>query len=468
MLKSLWIRFFVLLIVVAVVALSAAFLLRELIIKDFRVYLEGEMEDRLYWVMADIEVTYERYSGWKEDIMIEDAIWALMLGLDIKIRDTEGKLIMDTDTAISKLSPLMKKRISSISGSRLSNTDGSYSPYPLFLGGREIGRLEVKFLRPRKEHVFIERSNRFLLISLIVLGGLATFLSIVVSKMLTDPIKKLADAAQAISEGNLKSRVTAIGSSEIKRLADTFNKMAKTLELQEALRKKLTSNVAHELRTPLSAIRGMLEGIMDDVLSMDKEQIKALYAETGRLQKILEGIEELSQAQASPLTLKKQALELNPFLKHIIERFSKLFLDKGVSLQFECDKKLIINADPDKLSQVVINLLSNALKVTEKNGSVRVGAGRRGLNVFIRVSDTGSGIKQEDLPFIFERFYKATEGGLGIGLAIVKELIDAHDGRIEVQNEYGKGSTFTIYIPGKQSSQFSTIPSKSIQNLLIS
>ncbi len=211
--------------------------------------------------------------------------------------------------------------------------------------------------------------------------------------------------------------------------------------------RNLLPNVAHELRTPIGAVRAMLEGMMDGVISMDKEQLQTLYEETGRLKKILEGIEKLTEAQASILSLKKEPIELNPFLKSIVERYSKLFVDKGVSIELECDDKLVIDADPDKLSQIVINLLSNGLKATEKDGRVLIKAGKRRADVFIEVRDTGCGIKQEDLPFIFERFYKATEGGFGIGLAITKELVDAHGGKIEAQSEYGKGSTFTVYLP---------------------
>lgn len=446
MLKSLWIKFLILLLGVSIIALSSALVLRELMIKDFREYFEGEMEDRVYWVMADLEGTYEKYSGWIEDVISEDTIWALMLGLEIKIRDMNGMVVMDTEKAINTLSPLVKRRVMTLSELR-AERDDRFFPYPLFLSGKEIGRLEVRFLRPRKENIFIERSNRLLLISLFALGGLAIFLSIVFSKKLTNPIKKLASAAKAISEGNLKSRVKISGSDEISRLSETFNRMSQNLEIQESLRKKLISNVTHEVRTPIGAIRGELEGMMDGLIPTDKEQLQSLYEETGRLKNILEGIEELTQAEASALTLRKQAIEFKPYLKNIIERFSKPFHDKGVAIELQCDDELMIDADPDRLSQIVINLLSNALKATGAGGRVWIKGGKKDKEVFIEVEDTGCGIKQEDLPFIFERFYKASEGGLGLGLTIVKELVEAHEGRIEARSECGKGSTFTVYIP---------------------
>lgn len=446
MLKSLWIKFLILLLGVSIIALSSALVLRELMIKDFREYLEGELEDRVYWVMADIEGTYEKHSKWEKTTIAEDVVWALMLGLEIKIKDAEGNIVMDTEKAVSALSPLIKRRVMSVSNFTQAENQNAFQPYPLFLKGKDIGTLEVRFLRTGKESIFIKRSNRFLLFSLFALGGLAIVLSIIFSRKLTNPIKRLVSAAKAVSEGNLKSRVQISDKDEIGKLSETFNLMAKNLEIQESFRKKLISNVAHELRTPISAMRGELEGMIDGLITTDKEQLRSLHEETGRLKNILDGIDELSQAQASALSLRKQPIELKQFLKNIIDRFGKLFLDKGIALDFQCSD-MTINADPDKLSQIVINLLSNALKATDKNGSVRLAAGKKDSEAFIEISDTGHGIRKEDITFIFERFFKTVPGGLGLGLAIVKELVDAHDGRIEVKSEYGKGATFTVYIP---------------------
>ena len=140
---------------------------------------------------------------------------------------------------------------------------------------------------------------------------------------MTRPIKALISAAAAIEEGDFRSRVGVSGDDELGNLSDAFNRMAQKLEVQEALRKKLTSNIAHELRTPISAVRGELEGMIDGLISADKEALQSLYAEIGRLKSILEGIEDLSQAEASSLTIRKVDLQLQPFLKNIAERFGK-------------------------------------------------------------------------------------------------------------------------------------------------
>jgi len=245
----------------------------------------------------------------------------------------------------------------------------------------------------------------------------------------------------------LKARVQVKGRDELWQLSESFNTMANALDTKEALRKKLLSNVAHELRTPLGAMRGELEGMMDGLIPSDKEHLQSLYEETGRLRKMLDGMEELAQAQASVLTLRKQPVLLKPFLNNIIGRIERTVRDKNIRLKLECNDGLIIDADPDRLSQIVINLLDNALRAVKNEGTVTIHAAARGREVVLEVRDTGTGIKPEDLHFIFERFYRASEGGLGLGLAIVKELVEAHGGRIEVKSEYGKGCVFTVYLP---------------------
>jgi two-component system sensor histidine kinase BaeS len=282
---------------------------------------------------------------------------------------------------------------------------------------------------------------------LVALGGIAIILSIVVSRRLTNPIKGLTQAAMEISAGNLKSRVSIAGRDEIATLADSFNRMAQSLEVQESLRRKLTSNIAHELRTPISAIRGELEGMIDGLIPLDKENLQSLYSEIGRLNKIIEGIEELSQAEASSRYLRKSVFILKPFLEGIWGRFGRLFEEKGVTLELVCDAGLTIHGDPDQLSQVIINLLSNALKATERGGNAWIKAFDSPSGTVIEVGDSGSGIRDEDLPFIFERFYRGLKGGLGIGLTIVKELTEAHGGVISVRSEFGKGYVFTLMFP---------------------
>jgi two-component system sensor histidine kinase BaeS len=445
--KSLWIKFLVLLFAVSAVGLSAAFVLREMMIRDFREFLEGQQEDRVYWVTSDLETSYETEGAWQEDALRRDAVWALMLGFEFRLLAADGAVVMSTGRALDSLSPRIKQRVRDMSALEAGGQTGDFLPYPLFLKGKELGTLEVRFLQPQRESVFIERSNMFLLAALAGLGGLATVLSIFFSGKLTRPLKKLASVAAAISEGDLTKRVDAPGRDELGRLATAFNGMAQTLQFQEALRKKLISNTAHELRTPLTAIQGELEGMVDGLIPVDREQLLSLHEEANRLGKMVEGMEELTKAQASALTLKKREFEVKPFLTNIVERMSRQHSGAGGVVSLESEEGLKVNADPDRLSEIVINLMSNALRAVEGGGTVTVAASRTDVDFILEVRDTGIGIKEEEQPLIFERFYKTSTGGLGLGLAIVRELVDAHGGSIGVQSAYGAGTLFTVRLP---------------------
>ncbi|HTF99215.1 MAG TPA: HAMP domain-containing sensor histidine kinase [Nitrospirota bacterium] len=446
--KSLWVKFLVLLVAVFLIALSAAFFLRELMVRDFRSYIEGEQEDRVSWMTADLESAYEAAGMWLPDTARSDAVWALMLGFDMRLKDADGAVVMDTDTALKSLPQATRQRIEALSSSRRAATGGPFTPYPLFSGDTEVGSLEVRFFAPGREALYIERSNTFLLSAFAILGGIALVLSIIVSGKLTRPLKRITSAAAAISEGDLSKRVEVGTRDELGRLSDAFNRMARTLEMQETLRKKVIANVAHELRTPLAAMQGEIEAMLDGLIPADKDQLQSILEETGRLRKLLDGIEELTQAQASGLSLRKSALPARAFLSGIMERFARAASERGIAMSLECADGVVVHADPDRLSQIVINLLSNAVKAVSGSGSVTVAGGQAGGAFILEVRDTGKGIKASDLPFIFERFYRVSEGGLGLGLAIVRELVTAHGGTIEVRSTEGSGSVFTVRLPG--------------------
>lgn len=443
---KLWTKFLVLLLAVAAVGLSAALVLRELMVRDFRGYLEGDREDRVYWITADLERTYERLGAWSHEALEEDALWALMLGFEIRVIDAGGRVVSDTETALASLSPLMKRRGLAALQARQRERP-QYVSYPLFLAGSRIGLLEVRPLELRKGTVFVERSNLFLLGSLVLMGAIAVALSAIASRRLTRPLKRLSSAAAAISEGDLSSRVPVSQKDEIGTLAETFNRMAQALQGVEHLRKKLLANVAHELRTPLGAMRAELEGMMDGLIPIRREQLQSLHDETGRLRRILDGMEDLAHAHASTLTISKRTVALRPLLSDIVERARMSARGKDVRIGLECDDALVIQADPDKLGQIVLNVVDNAVKAVSAGGAVTVRASATGGEVTIAVEDDGVGIAPADLPFIFERFYRRSEGGLGIGLAIVKELVEAHGGRTEVRSELGQGSVFTAHFP---------------------
>lgn len=445
--NTLHLKFLFLLFAVALVALSGTVILRQLMLQDFTDYLDGEAEDRVYAMLAGFEGRYERDSGWNQDNQGQLALWSLTLGFEVRILDTDGRVVASASDAIRQASPALKRRLSALFPPIQARERGPFTPYPLFLEGRQIGTLDVRALKAAKESLFVGRADRFLLLSILIVGGLAILLSILFSSRLTRPIKELARAASAISRGDLRRRVSVSRGDEVGELGRTFNRMVDGLERQDTLRRKLIADVAHELRTPLGVMRGEIEGMIDGLISNDEKRLESLYEETGRLKGLVEGIEELNQAEAGALALRFQPVSLRPFLEGIVNRFRPIFEEKGVILRLQCEDGYELQADPERLSQIVVNLLSNAQRATDRGGTVTVSVPGNDKGRSIIVADNGKGIGNEDLPFIFERFYKGRGGGLGIGLTIVKELVEAHGGRIEVKSAPGRGASFALFFP---------------------
>lgn len=435
------------LLLVTLIALSSGVLLRSFIIRDFKAFAEGRSIDRLYQVLAVLEGRFAEDNGWQQERLTTDLIWANQMGFELKLYDQDGRLLITTDQALSGLSPLMRKRISASSTGSPTSAADEYQPYPLFLQGREIGHLEVRIPRPIKEELFIRSSNLFLLYSTAGMGLLAVLLSMLLARRLSRPLQRLTTAAEGIANGDLGQRVPVTTADEIGRLATAFNTMADSLEGHERLRRQLVSNAAHELRTPLMVIRGELEGMLDGVLPSSPEALQSLHQETGRLTAILDGVDELSRAESSFLNLQREEVQLKLLCEGIATRFGRLAENKQARIVVACPDGLTVWADPDRLSQILINLLTNAIKALPDQGWVELRATETEQMTIIELSDTGHGIPPELLPHIFERFYKGTQGGLGLGLAIVRELVAAHNGTIEVASELQRGTTFTLRLP---------------------
>jgi two-component system sensor histidine kinase BaeS len=354
---------------------------------------------------------------------------------------------MDTDQALKGLAPLMRRRALSLAGGKEMRASGRFVPFPLFLGGRQIGTMEVRFLLHDRDKVFVHRSGKFLALSFLLMGGVAVLGSFLAARRLTSPIKALARRTRAIVDGDLAEPIPVKSMDEIGKLTLAFNEMAADLQVQESLRRKLISNVAHELRTPLAAMRAELEAMIDDVIPSDGEGIRSLHEETSRLAVILDGIDDLTKAQASPLSLNRSNVDLIPILQNIRDRFQAAARDKGVAIALEGPDRVEAWVDAEKLGQIIVNLVSNAVRAVPDGGVVTLKASQGSKGTLIEVVDNGEGIAENNLPHVFERFYRGKDGGLGLGLSIVKELVDAHGGRIDIESEEGAGTTVRVVLP---------------------
>jgi signal transduction histidine kinase len=275
------------------------------------------------------------------------------------------------------------------------------------------------------------------------------------ARRIIDPIRDMTSASQNIAAGDYHQRVPVPGTDELGVLAQSFNRMAMVLEQTERRRMELIGNVAHELRTPLASIRSSMEGLVDGVLPAEPETYLAIQGEAARLQRLVRDLEELSRAEARQISLNLQPTNLIDLLRAAVERLRPQFEDKNVELDVQSPSSPVnVQVDSERIIQVLINLLGNALQYTPGGGKVTLSARREGSQAVISVADTGIGIATEYLPHIFERFYRVDRsrsragGGSGIGLTIARHLVEAHGGRIWATSDgVNQGSTFTFTLP---------------------
>ena len=295
--------------------------------------------------------------------------------------------------------------------------------------------------------------NRSAILSIVAGAGAAGAVSYVSSKRITKPVKQMKSITQKFAAGDLAERVPESDIPELNQLSASFNSMASSIGNVEQRRRELISDMSHELRTPLTVMRGYLEELADGRIEGSPELYLRLIKETRRLERLVHDLQELSKAEAGYLSIDPQTLQLYPLLASLVERFTDQLLEEGPTLELKCPKDLPpVLSDRDRTEQILVNLVGNAIRYTE-TGSIVVEAVKINRQIWISVTDTGVGIAESDIPFVFERFWRADpsrashSGGTGIGLAIARRLVELQGGRIEVTSELGKGSTFRFYLP---------------------
>jgi signal transduction histidine kinase len=303
-------------------------------------------------------------------------------------------------------------------------------------------------------HRLSEAIGRFLLWGGLLAVAIALIITFILSRRILAPVKTLTLTARRLGKGDLSQRTQFKGKGELGELAQAFNSMASDLERAEKLRQNMVADIAHELRTPLSNIRGYLEAVRDGVIKPDADTIHSLDEEATLLSRLVDDLHELSLAEAGELTLVCQAEDIAELINETVAAVQSQAEAKGLSVSIDLPDKLpAVNIDSHRISQVLRNLLENAVAHTAKGDAITVSARQQGSWVEVSVADTGEGIPDEDLSNIFERFYRVDKsraratGGSGLGLTIAKRLVEAHGGKIEVQSELGKGSRFSFTVP---------------------
>lgn len=272
-------------------------------------------------------------------------------------------------------------------------------------------------------------------------------------RRLTLPLADLIDASERVSAGDYSQKVEERGSQEMRSLVRTFNKMTEHLGESAEQRRIFMAEVTHELRTPLSVIQGNIEGMMDGIYPPDEEHFKAVLEETHLMDRLVDDLRTLSLAESGALHLKKEPTDLAVLIKESCEVFRSQAEAKGISIRADIEKDTgLVQLDGERIQQVLSNLITNALRYTPQGGAieVRFTTVEDGSEDWVRieVQDSGEGIAPQDLPHVFDRFYKGTDSnGMGLGLPIAKTLVEAHGGSISVESLPGSGAKFTIMLP---------------------
>jgi two-component system OmpR family sensor kinase len=367
---------------------------------------------------------------------------------------------------------------------------------PLTVNGQRVGTLLVVAPQSSPSAAltdnFLTALNRGILLAAVFAGLVALLLGAVLVRQIIAPLRRLQSAAGAIAAGDLSQRVQVDSRDEVGDVAHSFNQMAEALERNERLRRHMIADIAHELRTPLTVIRGQLEALLDGVFPLTQEQLAPIYDEALLLSRLVADLRELALAEAGQLTIEHQPVDMGELAGRLVAAVQPAAADKDVALALHVSPPLpTVSADADRLSQVLHNLLSNALRHTPAGGRIEVSvktAAMEDLNgerssvwqqeiaalpgnrsaghaaqsstiepsdapVLVTVSDTGPGIPAEDLPYIFDRFYRADKsrsravGGSGLGLTIARYIVEAHGGRIWAESQVGEGTQVHFVIP---------------------
>ncbi|KYH35408.1 signal transduction histidine-protein kinase BaeS [Clostridium tepidiprofundi DSM 19306] len=326
----------------------------------------------------------------------------------------------------------------------VNNTIKGYVSFERF-GFPPLSQIDKKF-----------KSNLFRgLLIIAVVGVIITILiGIMLSKQISKPILKIKNTADILRNGELSARVKIkTNTKEIEDLNKSINYLAESLEEQETLRKRLTADISHELRTPLNVLQNQLEAIIDGIFEASPKRLNICHEEVVRLTDLVKNIEKLTTLDKPEFELEKENVSLNKLIESVIEQFKPVFNEKNIHVNFSFRNEVTACIDKNKIKQVLINMLSNSNKFTNKNGYINISLSEKGTIAIVKIQDNGIGIDEYDLPHIFERFYRAENsrnrktGGTGLGLSIVRGIIEAHKGNIYVTSKKNEGTTFTLEIP---------------------
>lgn len=384
---------------------------------------------------------------------------ALSEGMVLMVNDINGQQLFCMSDAYSEMCNNMIDSMSAHMASIYPTFNGQYEQktYDMIKNNTKIGTVTLGYYGPfyynDLDIQFLDVLNKvFFSISALFLI-IAAILGYIMANRISNPIKKVIDKTKQIEVGNYTDRLTLSSrTNEINQLIHSVNALANTLERQQMSKKRMARDYAHEFRTPLATLQLNLEAMIDGIWEPTTQRLESCREEILRLTRMISDIDNIVKIENDNLLLEKRKFDLANVIDQIIITYQPLIVAQNISIETQTNK-CEINADRDKITQVIVNLLSNAIKYTENNGKIKITLNKSKNEVVLIISDNGIGISAEDLPNVFEHLYRADKsrtrdtGGSGIGLSVVKAIVDAHDGAIVAKSELTKGSEFTVILP---------------------
>lgn len=449
---------FIAFVTVILITLSANILIN----KQFAEYVAEKQKNFSDEMPLSIEPQYNSETKeWNIDYIHGFGMYALNNGYIIKLYDNNKEIIWDASNHDMTLCHQTMQNISSRMKESRPSLDGEFSThnYELWQNGELVGYLDVSYYGP---YYFNDNDFHFLKVlnAIIAVVGViavigAVFAGIIFAKKISVPVVSVTNITKEISNGNYNKKIdTNEDTTEIAQLVQAVNHMSYMLNEQENIRKRLTSDVAHELRTPVANVSANIEAMVEGALEPDNARLESCYNELMRITDIISDLEKLRQIENEKLVLERTSVDVKELCESVIQAFKAQLESKQISCTVNADHVSRM-ADKNRLYQVMANLISNAIKYTQNGGCINVDVVDNKDFVAISVKDNGIGINESDLPFIFERFYRTdksrnrTTGGAGIGLAIVKAIVLAHGGEVSVESKESVGSTFKVVLPQK-------------------
>ncbi|MCY6369896.1 sensor histidine kinase [Clostridium ganghwense] len=426
--------------------------------RQFQNYIIQTIERKSNDIVSAIRQQYNLDDEWNSIRIESIGVDALENGFIISVENLEGKIIWDANIYNNGKCESIIEHMAQNMRQKYSNWQGEYkeNQYDILSNSQKVGNVKIGYYGPfyynDNDMLFLDTLNKIIITVGVVSLLIAVILGVIIASGVSRPISRVIDTAENISNGKYDERIK--GKSDIKeinKLTTSINHLAKTLQEHEMLQKRLTADVSHELRTPLTTLQSHMEAILDGVWEPTMDRIKSCHEEIIRINRLVSDLEKLSIYEDENFVLHKSQFDISEVIKNIILNFQSQSLDKNIEIEAKCEKQMIF-ADKDKISQVCINLISNALKYTLQGGKIEVRLDKKKEFIELSVKDNGIGIAESDIPYIFERFYRADKsrnrltGGAGIGLTITKRIVEAHKGKINVESKVGKGTVFKVIL----------------------